>query len=40
MIIGRWRVEGGKVRHLLYEAIENEADLYQKIEEMEEFFAR
>lgn len=39
-IIGRWHVQGGKVRHLLYKKIENKAELHQKIKEMEEFVTR
>ena len=36
-IVGRWCVKEGKISHLLYEKIENEPELYGKIEEMEEF---
>lgn len=36
-IVGRWCVKEGKISHLLYEKIENETELYGKIEEMEEF---
>lgn len=36
-IVGRWCVKEGKISHLLYEKIENEPELYGKIEQMEEF---
>jgi hypothetical protein len=36
-IIGRWDVKEGKIIYLLYERIKNNAELYQRIREMEEF---
>lgn len=39
-IIGRWWVKEGKISYLLYEKIENSTELFQKIEEMEEFIRK
>jgi hypothetical protein len=36
-IIGRWHVKEGKIGYLLYEKMKNNAELYQRIREMEEF---
>jgi len=36
-IIGRWHVKEGKICYLLHEKIKNNAGLYQRIREMEEF---